>query len=758
MRTNTRRTMGFPVDLGQMLEGLCSIAWSASPDGRVDCVNRRWSAYTGVGPHEVRGFRWRQSVHADDLADLSERWAALRAFGGPGEISARLRGADGRYRRFTAQISPIRDHEQRIVRWWGICNEADDLRRSQQDAQRRACDRQPMVDSVPAHSDAVPGFIIAFAASGELAWLNRYFSEYLGWQHDASAKRTLDGSIHADDLPQFASILASAFASGTGFEFECRVRRRDGVYRWFYCRGVPAHDAAGNVTGWHALLTDIDDRKQAEMTLAASERHLNEIINAIPAQVWSARTDGGGDFFNQFYLDYVGRSIAQVRDFQWTGAIHPDDLAELLAVWRASLSAGAPGVAEARMRGGDGRYRWFLFCTSPLRDDDGQIVKWYGVNIDIDDRKRAEEELRRSKAFLAEGQRLAGMGNFWWQVTGEIAWSEQLYRIFEFEPGSTVTLDRIVARYHPEDVALATRLIEQAQRGDCRVESQYRLLMPDQSVKHVQLVAHRAADSRERIEYIGTALDVTHRRRSEEALDKARSELAHVARSTSLGTLAASIAHEVNQPLSGIVTNASTGLRMLAAEPPDLDGARETVRRTLRDGNRAAEVIARLRALFSKRSATIEAVDLNAAAREVIALMQSDLERARIVLRTEFADALPLAGCDRVQIQQVIMNLVRNAVDAMRDVDDRPRQMIVATGQQADAMIRLSVHDSGIGFDPQNTQRLFDTFYTTSNDGMGIGLAVSRSIVESHRGRLSAALSNDGPGAIFAFTIPVYDA
>jgi C4-dicarboxylate-specific signal transduction histidine kinase len=380
------------------------------------------------------------------------------------------------------------------------------------------------------------------------------------------------------------------------------------------------------------------------------------------------------------------------------------------------------------------------------------------VNLDIDDRKRAEEELRRSKAFLAEGQQLAGMGNFSWQVNGEIAWSEQLYRMFEFEPGSMVTLERIVARYHPEDAALAAQLIEQAQRGDCHVESQYRLLMPDQSVKHVQLVAHRATDARERIEYIGTALDVTQRRRSEEALDKARSELAHVARNTSLGTLAASIAHEVNQPLAGIVINASTCLRMLAAEPPDLDGARETLRRTLRDGNRAADVIARLRALFSKRSATIDAVDLNATAREVLALMQSDFDRARVVLRTEFADPLPLVGCDRVQIQQVIMNLARNAVDAMRSVDGRPRHMLVATAPDADAMVRLSVRDSGVGFDPQSAERLFDTFYTTSADGMGIGLAVSRSIIESHRGRLSATLADDGPGAVFAFTIPVFHA
>jgi PAS domain S-box-containing protein len=247
--------------------------------------------------------------------------------------------------------------------------------------------------------------------------------------------------------------------------------------------------------------------------------------------------------------------------------------------------------------------------------------------------------------------------------------------------------------------------------------------------------------------------DITERKQAEEALSKARSELAHVTRISSLGVLTASIAHEVNQPLSGIVTNSSTCLRMLAADPPNVEGARETVRRTIRDGNRAAEVINRLRALFSKKETTPEAVDLNQATEEVMALLLSELQRNRVILRPELADNLPAVIGDRVQLQQVILNLIRNASDAMTAVDDRPRQLLVRTEQEEGGRVRLSVQDAGSGFDPQSADRLFETFYTTKHDGMGIGLSVSRSIIENHHGRLWATL-NEGPGATFSFSIP----
>jgi signal transduction histidine kinase len=331
--------------------------------------------------------------------------------------------------------------------------------------------------------------------------------------------------------------------------------------------------------------------------------------------------------------------------------------------------------------------------------------------------------------------------------------TEQLYRIFEFEPGGLVTLERIGSRVHPEDMPLLGNMIERAQRAASDLEYEHRLLMPNQSVKYLHLVAHGTQAPDGRLEYIGAVQDITERRLAEEALNQARSDLAHVTRVTSLGVLTASIAHEVNQPLSGIITNASTCLRMLAADPPNVEGARETAKRTIRDGNRASELITRLRALFSKKKSMTEPVDLNEAAQEVIALSLSELQRNRVILRPEFADDLPVVTGDRVQLQQVILNLLKNASDAMRAVNDRPRQLHIRTERGTDDQVRLTVQDAGVGLDPQAMDRLFQAFYTTKNDGMGIGLSVSRSIIERHHGRLWAE-PNDGPGATFSFSIP----
>ncbi len=379
-----------------------------------------------------------------------------------------------------------------------------------------------------------------------------------------------------------------------------------------------------------------------------------------------------------------------------------------------------------------------------------------GYLRDITERNRARQELRRSEAFLAEAQHLSRIGSFSWRVpTDEITWSEQLYRIFQIDRDAPVTFELIGARIHPEDLSLFQEHIERSRRDRGDVQLEFRLQMPDGAVKYVDLAAHIRGDH-DQLEYIGAVQDVTERRASEEALGKARSELAHLARVTSLGVLTASIGHEVNQPLSGIITNASTCLRMLAADPPNMDGARETARRTIRDGNRASEMISRLRALYGKKAPMIESVDLNEATREVLALSLSELQRNRVIVQQELADGLPLVAGDRVQLQQVILNLLRNASDAMSTVDDRPRQLLIRTKEHEDHHVSLTVKDTGVGFTPQAADRLFESFYTTKRDGMGIGLSVSRSIIESHHGRLWATLNN-GPGSAFSFSVPRAD-
>lgn len=348
----------------------------------------------------------------------------------------------------------------------------------------------------------------------------------------------------------------------------------------------------------------------------------------------------------------------------------------------ASFASEAPGEAEARLSRHDGEDRWFLFRANPLRDEKGRIVKWYGVNTDIEGRKQAEAELRRAYDSFADAQRLSKTGSFITDlVVDDHNWSEEAFRIFEFDPTSKVTVQRVRDIIHPDDLPSFDAVISRGMTG-MDVRFGFRIVTARGGVKHVRGVAHVIEKIEGRPMFIGALQDVTESVVAEEALNRARAELAHVARVTSLGTLTASIAHEVNQPLSGISTNASTCLRMLDADPPNIDGARETARRTIRDCSRASDVIARLRALFGKKDFTPEPFDLNEAAKEVIALSLSELHRNRVIVTTELADDLPSTRGDRVQLQQVVLNLLRNASDAMIGVDDRPRHLLIRTERE----------------------------------------------------------------------------
>jgi C4-dicarboxylate-specific signal transduction histidine kinase len=277
--------------------------------------------------------------------------------------------------------------------------------------------------------------------------------------------------------------------------------------------------------------------------------------------------------------------------------------------------------------------------------------------------------------------------------------------------------------------------------------------MADGSVKNVRVLAHSERNKEGQQELTGAVQDITDSRMAEEALTEARAQLSYVTRVTSLGVLIASIAHEVNQPLAGIVTNASTCLRVLDSEPPNIDLAKETARRMMRDANRSAEVIVRLRALFSRKPASVEALDINDVACEVLALEQSDLQRGRVSVVTDFGDALPRVKGARVQFQQVIMNLIRNSIEALESVQNRRRRIVIRTASHGDTEVLVSVQDNGIGFSPNGSEKIFDAFYTTKSEGMGIGLSVSRTIVEKHFGRIWAAANGDH-GVIVTFAIP----
>ena len=954
-----------------IVDGLPTLVALSTEDLVLDHANRHYLEYFGAPLDELKARGAVHSCHPDDRPGvIAARKAALKS-GQPYEIDARRRRADGVYRWLHLCHFPLRDAQGRIVLWCLLQTDVDERKR----AEALLAGEKRLLEMV-ADGYSMPGILETLCQLVESTATGCHCSVMLvdtsGTRLEHGVAPSLPASfidaingrpVGIDSGPCAMAAYLNRQVITTDIAREtrwaagawCPMALAHGLRS---CWSTPISSAAGKVLGAFAIyyaqprtptakdqalidqFTHIAsiaiERQRSQMWLTRalaeikkSEGRLRTIIDTIPGFVWSAAPDGSVDFLNQRWCDYTGVSMEDACGSGWQAAVHPDDADRLAHYQRSLQESGSAGESEGRFRRFDGTFRWFLIKAVPLREEAGHLVKWYGQNTDIEDRKQAETllagekrllemmasdcplavilealcelveataggchcsillvdprqthlqhgaatslrlqpgaapslpislmegidgrpvdvdsgpcamaailnkqvisvdlalearwepwrslvlshgmranwstpisstsgkvvgtfailygepktpmpldqnliaqfthlasiaiertqgqaALRRSEAFLVEAQRISSTGSFSWRVaTDEISWSEQVYRIFELDPDLPVTLELIASRHHPEDALLMRAMVERARAGK-DFEYEHRLLMPNGSVKYLHTVAHGTRDQDGQLEYIGAVHDVTQRRLSEEALGRVQSELAYMARITSLGALTASIAHEVNQPLSGIITNASTCLRMLAADPPNVDGARETARRTIRDGNRASDVITRLRALFSKKGATSELVDLNEATREVIALSRKELQRSGVIVRPELADDLPPATGDRVQLQQVILNLLLNASDAMSEVNDRPRQLVIRTERDAGDRVRLTVQDAGVGVEPQGVDKLFEAFYTTKSSGMGIGLSVSRSIIESHHGRLWAT-PNEGPGAAFSFSIP----
>jgi PAS domain S-box-containing protein len=885
LRRSEARLAAAERELQLTIDTLPALVASYRPDGSRIFVNRTWLDYTGLSVESAIETERASLAPAEDAPRIEQEWRAALAAGIPFESEMRLRRADGEYRWHAVRRVPARDETGAVVKWFSVAVDIEE-RKCAEDALRQSEARLLEAErELRVTLDTIPVMVWRGGANGYVQHLNQRWFEYTGTTPEQVRGRRWKQCVHPDDLERHVQAGTDYVVAGTPIDSEARLRRFDGEYRRFLFRPAPLHDETGNIIGWYGAIIDIEDRKRAEEKAIEAERELQRTIDNIPVLVGTYGADGARLSANKRALEVTGLSAEDVLNERSNKAFHPDEVASVESQWRACIESGEPFEREVRTRMADGTYRWHWTRRVPLRDEAGKIIRWYGVSYDIDDQKRAQEELRRSEGFLAKAQRVSLTGSFlFYSATQEFTWSEELYRIFEVQSGSRVTFDLIRSRYHPEDIHVAEEVAEGIRRGAPEFDYEHRLLMLDGSIKHIRVVAHGTPDkegsgteyfgavqdvtqrrvaerelrrseaylaeaqrlshtgswavdyanrkpihsseehhrlfgfdpadgmppwrawmdrihpedrdrtreiiersSREKtdlemdyriclpdgtvryvhdvghpvlndageiLEFIGTSVDVTQRRLAEDALDKARSELAHVTRAMSLGALTASIAHEVNQPLAGIITNASTCLRMLSADPPNIKGALATAQRTIRDGNRAADVITRLRALFSKKAAATETVDLNEATREVLALAFSDLLRNRVFVRTELDDDNPLLVTgDRVQLQQVILNLVRNASDAMRDVNDRPRHLLVRLEREDEGGARLLVRDAGVGIEPQNIERLFDAFYTTKSDGMGIGLSVSRSIIESHGGKLWAE-ANDGPGTTFCFSLP----
>jgi PAS domain S-box-containing protein len=503
------------------------------------------------------------------------------------------------------------------------------------------------------------------------------------------------------------------------------------------------------------IITDtlVDDRKKAEEALQSNDRNLSLIANAIPTLIHVLRTDGSVLYVNQAVLAYTGLTLEDVRKDDYRARFfHPEDVERLREERREALRRALPFENEQRVLGKDGVYRWFQIRYNPLLDEQGRIDRWYAAAFDIEERKRAEAQVEQAYLRLAEAQRLSKTGSFITDLlVDDHNWSEELYRIFEFDPATRITHEAIRTVVHPEDLPIYEAAFKHTVDGlDGDLELTYRIITSAGNVKHVHAVAHVMETVAGRPVFIGAVQDITESKTSQEALTRARSELAHMARVTTLSALTASIAHEINQPIAAVITSAGACLRWLNRDQPEVERARETAMRIEDDGKRAAEIITHLKFFYKKDvSPERELVSVNDVVGEMLVLLRSEADRHSVVMRTDLAADLSSVSADRVQLQQVLMNLMLNGMEAM---SERGGELKISTRREG-GEVMVSVSDTGVGMPADKMEEIFNAFFTTKAGGTGMGLAISSTIIESHGGRLWATV-NPGRGATFHFTLP----
>ncbi len=611
--------------------------------------------------------------------------------------------------------------------------------------------------------DVIPQQVYVFDADWSPLFANQRDREYTGLTlEEARSRDAVTRIFHPEDRRRLEALRQRALLHAAPFELEARIKGKDGQYRWFLIRDNPLRDEQGRILRWYGTRTDIEDRKRAEEKAQQSEGELRQIVDVVPQHIFVLEPDGGFLHVNRRDLEYSGLTLKDVHAADYPKRIwHPDDWARFQHHRENAIAQGIPWEAEARLLGKDGHYRWFLIRLNPLRDELGHIIRWYGTRTDIEDRRRAEEALRRSETYLAEAQRLTHTGSWTYERSGDAGdwavryWSEENFRIWGFDPlGGLPTQEMVWRRIDPEDRDRALGHGERAVATKKDYVNEFRIVLPDGTIRHILSLAHPvfSADG-EVIEVVGTHVDVTERKRADqerERLHQLEAGLAHINRVTTMGELSASLAHEIKQPIAAAVTNAEACLRLLQRDQPDLSDARDAASGMVASVNRAADIVDRVRSLFKKGVAHRDLVNVNEIVREIAGLLKNETARQSMTMHLELADNAPKVVGDHVQLQQVFMNLMLNAIEAMKDTCG---ELTIESQLTQEGGLLISVIDTGVGLPAENADRIFDAFYTTKPEGSGMGLAISRSIIESHGGRLWAE-TNSGRGATFRFTLP----
>ena len=735
----------------ELLQQLPVSAWTLKPDGTPDFVNHVWLEFAGQTLDFIRSHpeAWMTAIHPEDREAASKAfWEGVRSGQGFAIESRSLRAQDGTYRWHLQQAVVLHDQEGKVLKFVGTTTDIDDQKRAQETLRASEISLRQTLDTIP-------GLVSKADSNGIIELANRQLLRYFGKTTEEMNSWSTSDVVHRDDLPRVTAEITHSFKTGTPFDSELRYRRADGVHRWFQARSLPFHGADGEVAGWYFLLTDIEDRKRAEEALRESENESRLIVDSIPGMVALASPTGSIEKVSRPVMEFFGQTIEEIKEWGTNGMIHPEDLPGVIDAYTQAISAGRPYEFSMRLRRWDGVYRWFHDRGSPLRNRNGEIARWYLLITDIDDQKRAEEALRdsayESRLIVDSIPGLIAVLD----TSGEIERVNQ--QILDYFGKSLDELRQwaVDDTIHPDDRPAYLQAFAQSFAAGDPVE--YEAVRVRRFDGVYRWFTMRGLPLRDRqghiVRWYFLLTEVDERKRAEEALRQAQSDLARINRMTTMGELAASLAHEISQPISGVMTNANVGLRKLASDNPNLDEMRGTLAKIVRDAQRAADVIGRIRSQFEKGTPNRVSLNMNEIIPETIALLRDQAMRYGISVRTELASDLPQIVGDRVQLQQVAMNLIVNSIEAMKDIDGI-RELVIKSQRAENEHVLVSVSDTGVGFPPHLAEQIFEPFFTTKAHGTGMGLRISRSIIESHGGRLWA-VDSPGRGATFHFHLPV---
>ncbi|MBB3455082.1 PAS domain S-box-containing protein [Rhizobium sp. BK313] len=697
----------------------------------------------------------RTFVHSDDSDRLLNAIRHSLATGEPYAMKYRMRRADGVYRWFDGRWEPLCDDDGKIVEWFAISIDIDDEVRAQEALRERERELSQLVDALPVH-------IWSWTPAGKLAYVNKRSLEDLGLSgaNFEDSTRVAQELVHPEDAAEVLRASASSLRSGDAFMMRYRRRWKDGNYRWIEARAQPLRDRDGAIVQWYQVSIDIDDQVQAEEALRSSKRQLEQMIDAVPFNILSFDPSGKFTYASKRYQDQVGVPATQIEDFDALArdVAHPDDFPTMFRRAKDGFATGQPFVNRFRRRTKDGTYRWIEARAQPLLDPNGAIVQWYIASIDIEDEMHAQEALRERERFL-------------WQLVetlpalidcaapnGEPVYRSQQLREFlgyELEEldgaGKSRLNGTLDAGVHPDDVAGVKQQYAHCLSTGEPYARRHRLRRFDGEYRWVET---RAAPMRNGegaiVQWNVICLDIDGEVRAQEELRLAQERLARASQAASLAELSASIAHEVNQPLAAIVANSHACYRWLSAEPVNVARAKITTERVIRDANSAAEVVSRIRALFRQSVENRANLSVSDAIAEASNLMAGEAIRRRTRIDIDVESRLPPVTVDRIQIQQVLINLIRNSMDAMDSVAGE--KALEVRAHRVGNEVQTEISDFGDGIELPD--RVFEPFFTTKETGMGMGLAICRSIVEAHGGRLWAE-KNEPHGARFIFTLPI---